>query len=166
MAEDRTMRLRAVEEDDVPDIGAPRRRPLGESERTVAVSISGPSGHRVDVQIPRSLLEGVEDAGGVLLAAIDYASHDTEGTAEQVARRRAFLQGLPEQIMGADGSSGARHIIMQEDSELGSRPVHPRAPIDIGRLEAQEMHTHFVVAPFHVGGRRCPSRLSAAQTRG
>ena len=154
MAEDRTMRLRAVEEDDVPDITAPKRRPLGEGGETVTISISGPSGHRIDARVPRSALEGVQDAGGVLLTAIDYADRDTAGTSEEVARRRAFLSGLPEQIMGADGGPGSRHIIMQEDTELGSRPVHPRAPVELGEWQGKDVHTHFVVAPYHTGGRR------------
>ena len=154
MAEDRTMRLRAVEEDDVPGVSAPKRRPLGEGGATITISISGPSGHRVDARVPRSALEGVQDAAGMLLTAIGYADRDTEGTSEEVARRRAFLSGLPEQIMGADGGPGSRHIIMQEDTELGSRPVHPRAPIDLGDCQGQEVHAHFVVAPFHTGGWR------------
>jgi len=153
MYDDGTMRLIDVttEEDSAPG-GAGRRGWSAEAQ--LRISISGVSGDTVTLSVPRSEVENPEelDAGALLQLAIERGHDDFDGTPDELARRRSFLQGLPDQIAQATGSPGARYLLMADDPDVGARPAHPRAPVRLHETPEHDLQVHFTVAPYHVGG--------------
>ena len=154
MSDDGTMRLIDVTELDEEAAGAGDRRASAPAGPVLNVTISGVSGERVTVSIPRSEVEGRQpDAEALLMLAIERGQDDFDGTPEELGRRRSFLHGLPDQIAAAGGGANSRYLIMMEDSQLGTRQVHPRAPVRLGESPTQDLEVSFTVAPYHVGGR-------------
>lgn len=153
MSADDTLKVLEVLEDQAQD-GAPGfGRLAGRDERRLTIRISAPSGAHVDVGVPESAVSDGCTVRELLMITADEAHNDFDGTSEELARRRTLLQRLPEQLAGVTGAGGGAYMLMTPDGDLGHRQVHPDAPVEVVDRRTQEIAAHFVVAPYHTGGR-------------
>jgi len=153
MLEDRALQLfETTLDEDRPAGSGPARRSY-HAEPCLHLTISGVSGESVALTVPCSELEGRDlDAETLLNLAIDHGHDDFDGTPEELARRRTFLQSLPDQIAAAEGGPGSRYVLMMDDPEVGHRAVHPRAPVPLAQMPNHDLRVEFTIAPYHVGG--------------
>ena len=149
---DGTLRLLELLEQD--EDGPPAsRRPLTSGERLLTIRISGPSGAHVEASLPASALPADCTARDLLLMVVDEAHNDFDGTSEELSRRRTLLQQLPDQLARVNAGAQSSYVLMMHDETVGCRAVHPDAQVEVADGTTQELHAHFVIAPYHTGGR-------------
>lgn len=152
MSSDGTLRLLELTEQD--EDGPPAsRRPLRSGERMLTVRISGPSGAHVEGSVPASALPADCTARDLLLMVVDEAHNDFDGTSEELSRRRTLLQQLPDHLARVEPGARGSYVLMLHDDAVGCRAVHPDARVEVSDGRTHELHAHFVVAPYHTGGR-------------